>query len=278
MGQYWDLINVDKLKAFGWGKMGEFFWRENMNVIDRLSTPVNPTEWPRLILNEDKRLVPVTQTATLLTKLSTELLAAIAKELLEKDFLDLLSFAMTCVKIWEVTEDIRFEYLRFRLQERSWAGSRIICLGDYARDLPQGLLSEEDMEELEEMAEEMEEKGEEITDVSLLNRSLIMEDRRPWGASGEELIPGFRHILARREYRHTSPLGKTWLSLDLKHFTLRCAPSTSPKDRWMLRNLTKKEFVIRSTSGTSEGFMQVLLSLISWSFDYSVSMILRYID
>ncbi|KAF9073890.1 hypothetical protein BDP27DRAFT_1318332 [Rhodocollybia butyracea] len=279
MGQDWNLTNVDKLTSFkSWGKMGEFFWEEQQNFIDRLTAPVNPAEWPHLVLNKDKRSAAVAQTATLLTKLPIELLLAIAKELLEENFLDLLWFAMTCVKIWEVTEDIRFEYLRSRLQERSWAGSRIICLGNYAEDLPQGLLSEEDVRKLQEMEEDDEDKdeaeNEDNAELSLLNRSLT---RYPlafdwFGRECDALIPDARYLLGG-DYWCAGPLGKAWLSLNLVNFTLRHAPSTPRMDRWMLRNLTKKEFVIRSKEGTSGGLLQVLLSLISWSNDSSISMV-----
>ncbi|KAF9073888.1 hypothetical protein BDP27DRAFT_1416955 [Rhodocollybia butyracea] len=245
MGQDWNLVNVDKLRAFGyWGKMGEFFWDERPGVIDRLSTPVNPAEWPCLFTTG---------------RPNSHAFDKVAYRTLASD----------CQKF-------RFEYLRFRLQRRSWAGSRIICLGDYARDLPQGLLSEEEMEKLEENADEMEEEGEDITDVSLLNRSLMVYQAQaasPW--AGEELISSTRSRLTFRHkgFWEATPVARAWLSLDLKDFTLRRAQSTSPEDRWMLRNLTKKEFVIKSKGGTSEGFTQVLLSLISWSDDPSVSMV-----
>ncbi|KAF9075690.1 hypothetical protein BDP27DRAFT_1358335 [Rhodocollybia butyracea] len=229
-------------------------------------------------LSLDSSLAPVTQTATLLTKLPIELLLEIAKEL-KGDFLDLLCFGMTCVKIWEVTENIRFQYLRFILQKRIWAGSRIICLGEYARDLPQGLLSEEDMEKLKEKLKEkpriqnrrrrVAELGDVTEDDSEIEDEMKKEDIAD--VTLLRLVTSDSSRLRTWELVDAGPVARAWLSLDLSTFTLRRAPSTSPSDCWMLRNLTKKEFVIKSQGGTTDGLLQVLLSLISWSNDSSLS-------
>ncbi|KAF9066093.1 hypothetical protein BDP27DRAFT_1424232 [Rhodocollybia butyracea] len=265
MGQYWRLVNIDKVETFGsghWGKLGACFWYASQGVLDRLSTAVNPYRWPKL-MSKDKRS-PAVQTSMLLIKLPPELLQAIAKSLMG-DFASLMAFSFTCVTMWEVTEDVRFLYLRTELQYRSWEGNRIIFLGDYTRDLPQGLLTGEDREKLNEWAEIMKSRShyeppDDVSeDVSLLNRALHnMED--------EFLTDYLVYTDIPEAYR--------WSNLRFTGFTLRCAPSTSPENRWMLRNLTKKEYVIRSTAGISSdsGLTQALFSLICWSDDSSISM------
>lgn len=71
--------------------------------------------------------------ATLLT-LPVELLLIIAENLLDS-YIDVLCLALTCVKMWEATTKIRYQSLSAKIQGRSWAGSRMICLGDCARRL-----------------------------------------------------------------------------------------------------------------------------------------------
>ncbi|KAF9066094.1 hypothetical protein BDP27DRAFT_1331196 [Rhodocollybia butyracea] len=276
MGQYWTLVNIDKAQVASehWGKLGEFFWSSHSKVLDRLSTAVNLSEWPKL-MSKDK-CSPAAQTASFLTKLPVELLQAIAKSLIG-DFADLMSFSLTCLTMWEVAEGVRFLYLRTELQRRSWNGNRIILLGDYTRRLPQKLLTEEDREMLKEKAEIYDEEGSDDgsdngfgdADVSLLNRASheMEENYLHYGDGVRNRIYGLAY------YRYVVPEAREWFYLDISRMTLRHAPSTTEaEDRWMLRNLTKQEFVIKSKGTTPSALAQALFSLISWSDDPSISM------
>ncbi|KAF9066092.1 hypothetical protein BDP27DRAFT_1424231 [Rhodocollybia butyracea] len=282
MGQLWTLVNVDKTKTLGgsWGKLGEFFWSPSKEVLDRLSTPVNQYGWAPKLKSKDKRS-PAAQTATLLTKLPVELLQAIAKELID-DFIDLMSFSLTCATMWEVAEGVRSLYIRIKLQHKSWKGTRILFLGHYARSLPQRLLTEEDKEKLTEMIEIQKFKSycNEASDdvsvnsntsessVSLLKDALEKECLNPGVATNRlDLFDIMSYDLPKAYRQYCLELwrfscGRTVLSLLL----------TTPKDRWILRNLTKKEFVIKSEGSTSSGLTQALFSLICWSDDSSISM------
>ncbi|KAF9066090.1 hypothetical protein BDP27DRAFT_1424229 [Rhodocollybia butyracea] len=275
MGQLY--FNIDKTQTIGggWGKLGKFFWYPRKEVLDRLSTPVNQFHWAPKLKSKDKRS-PAAQTGTLLKKLPVELLQAIAKELID-DFFDLMSFSLTCVTMWEVAEGVRSLYIRTELQRKSWRGSRILFLGRYARSLPQGLLTEEDKEKLTEMIEmHCDESSDDDSvnsntsesSISLLERALEEECSDPGPAPKRIYLLDILSYDVPKAYRqYCSELsyfacGRTVLSLSL----------TSPKDRWILRNLTKKEFVIKSEGSTSSGLTQALFSLICWSDDSSISM------
>lgn len=60
-----------------------------------------------------------------------------------------------------------------------------------------------------------------------------------------------------------------WVHLDHRNFTL--APR-SRDDQWMLRNLDKRQFVIKSDRCSSHGLPQALFSLIGWSEDDDIAM------
>ncbi|KAF9073886.1 hypothetical protein BDP27DRAFT_1318325 [Rhodocollybia butyracea] len=195
-----------------------------------------------------------------------------------------MCFSLTCVKMWEVTEDVRFLYLRIGLQRKSWSGDRIILLGSSAEDLPQGLLTEEDREKLKEMAEIQESSDEESLDHHEGSDESSDEGSDESSNEGSDhssdndmslLIRALRLMESpclTHEYRlryrvyDAIPEAIQWFSLQLSHFTCK---SSRKEDRWMLRNLTKKELVIKSKGRTSRGLMQALFLLSCWSNDYS---------
>lgn len=63
-----------------------------------------------------------------------------------------------------------------------------------------------------------------------------------------------------------------WVYPNESEFTSQCAPSKSPEARWMIRNLSKREFVLKSQGNTPRGLVQVLFSLVSWSDEGSFCM------
>ncbi|KAF9073889.1 hypothetical protein BDP27DRAFT_1444825 [Rhodocollybia butyracea] len=185
-----------------------------------------------------------------------------------------MCFSLTCMKMWEVAEDVRFLYLRNGLQRLSWNGNRIILLGDYTRELPQGLLTEEDRKELKMMAEiqkshsDDEEGSNEGSDGDLDDDDVSLLDYALHEMESEHLTDSFSRCHLRRAEYGEIPEAFQWFLLPLSKFT--CTSST--EDRWMLRNLTKKEFVIKSKGRASSGLVQALFSLISWSNARAISM------
>ncbi|KAJ3927181.1 MAG: hypothetical protein NXY57DRAFT_651112 [Lentinula lateritia] len=144
MGQYWTVINIDNRESSGrLGKLGEFFWHFNP-IINYLVAPNIPTCYKLRTPMEKSQTN--SSGATLLT-LPDELLLIIAEELVE-DYLVLMCLSLTCVAMWEVTEQVRYRSLYAKLKTFSWAGGRIILLGDYGRALPDGVLTAEDIKQL----------------------------------------------------------------------------------------------------------------------------------
>ncbi|KAF9073887.1 hypothetical protein BDP27DRAFT_1360111 [Rhodocollybia butyracea] len=215
-----------------------FFWQSHQDVLDSISTVVDPCHGPDL--NS-----PAVQTATLLTKLPVEFLQAIAKELID-NFADLMYFSYTCVKVWEVAEDVRFLYLRIGLQRKSWKSN--YPSGRRNSRVTAG--TADDRKKLKEKAE--------------MQKSQSDDDE----GSNEEGSDDDDICRLRLVEYDVIPEAFQWFFLHLLLFT--CTSST--EDRWMLRNWTKKEFVIKSKGLTSDGLLQALFSLISWSNEPTISM------
>lgn len=94
MGQYWQVINLDKRQTQGhWGKLGECLFDDSPNT-----------------------LVPFLKQAIDTAPNATN------------------------------SSEIPFE--------KTWAGDRIVCLGDYHEDLPAGVLIASEQEELEQAGDE----------------------------------------------------------------------------------------------------------------------------
>ncbi|KZO92457.1 hypothetical protein CALVIDRAFT_504274, partial [Calocera viscosa TUFC12733] len=145
MGQNWNIINIDKKKGTGdLGKLGEFFNDERTNDwVGSLLRPLSalpPMPW----LSPDDGgycASPPANCAPLL-RLPPELLYIIGKHLDCVE--DRISLAATCHLLWAAIAPILAPWF----EHATWAGCRIMCLGDYMRDLPcDALLS--DMEHAE---------------------------------------------------------------------------------------------------------------------------------
>ncbi|KAF8823600.1 hypothetical protein HHX47_DHR9000326 [Lentinula edodes] len=263
MGQYWRIMNIDNEESTGGlGKLGEFFWYSS-EIISYLKTPpVIPSSFLTSSgIFEEKSQKRKEDPTSIILSLPNELLLAIAEELLE-EYLDLICFSLTCSCIWDVTEQVRYRSLYSRLKTRSWAGGRIILLGDYAGALPKGLLTDAEKKQSELQGHDDDDLG------ALLYYYADEKFERPRPANIPLLTD--KRIQANR-ILHKELLGYSqrepfspwiWLWGD---FT----PSRSPQDRWIVRNLTKQEYVIKTRS---RNLTQVLYCLIGCSDDPSVSM------
>ncbi|KZO92443.1 hypothetical protein CALVIDRAFT_487445 [Calocera viscosa TUFC12733] len=137
MGQYWNIINIDKKKGTGdLGKLGVFFNDEETNHwVGSLLRPLRalpPMPW----LSPDNGgycASPPANCAPLL-RLPPELLYIIGKHL--ECVEDRISFAATCHVLWAALAPILAPWF----EHATWAGCRIMCLGDYMRDLPSDTL------------------------------------------------------------------------------------------------------------------------------------------
>lgn len=66
-----------------------------------------------------------------------------------------------------------------------------------------------------------------------------------------------------------NPAAKKWIFPKERDFKLKLS---SPEDCWMLRNVSKREFVIKGKGKEPCGLEQALFSLVCWSSDPSISM------
>ncbi|KAE9402987.1 hypothetical protein BT96DRAFT_1017232 [Gymnopus androsaceus JB14] len=268
MGQSFYLISIDNLQiSLGGAKFGEFFWEEDDDIILRLIAPVIPPSY----LESDG----LTQRSTWaesapLLNLPPELLLLVAEHL---TYADVISLSLICPTMWTATSHIRYLSLSTKLQHQSWAGSRLICLGDYAEDLPTGFITSSDLEQMDE----------------ILGYPTISEDSDD-GPRELALFYRFYQSYCSRPERYLTICGPTerrrsfldffytpyiprrvsdWVSLEERCFV----PKPKPEDCWMLRNLSKKEFVIKAKhEGRWHGLIQALYTLITWSNDPSISM------
>ncbi|KAJ3781260.1 hypothetical protein GGU10DRAFT_390757 [Lentinula aff. detonsa] len=258
MGECWTIFNVDRQAAYDFTKLPEFFWDDYYEVfISLLIAPVIPPHFkskpivskPRILEVQNDSLV---SPATLLT-LPFELLLAIAEELAD-DYLALICYSLTCVTMWELTHPVRYRVLCSELKYKSWAGSRIVLLGQYARCLPKGMLTAKEIElTLDNFEDSEEEDSDEekegldkkmeyrlarnfcykvpFTRASLTLNLSIYNNTKFWKHRSYHEIIKFD-----RQYR-------SWFEFRWKEFM----PSMAEGDRWMVRNFTKREFVAKSS-------------------------------
>ncbi|KAJ7162925.1 hypothetical protein C8R46DRAFT_331170, partial [Mycena filopes] len=172
IGQYWKIINLDKGVTFGFlGKLGEFLFgmpyglersiRGGSKLPDRdaMVLPFKPGEvfreghnWgptPRAPLLFPKT---ATQSTALLLSLPVEIIHAIYMEM--EIFEDVVCFSVTCQTLWAIGGDHIYRHITARAAPHSWAGDRVLCVGncvgDYLQneDIPAGLLTPEEQDEL----------------------------------------------------------------------------------------------------------------------------------
>ncbi|KAJ3913693.1 hypothetical protein F5877DRAFT_51888 [Lentinula edodes] len=263
MGQYWTIMSIDNSEATGHlGKLGEFFWMPDNSLVSCLTTPVIPSSYKTAAIasfggksqNLKKNYPP-----SILLSLPHELLLVIAEELSE-DYLDLICFSVTCIDAWELTGQCRYQSLSQKIKSKSWAGSRIILLGDYAGALPKGLLTDAEKKELRLDGYADHEFGSllyahpafRMPSYKILNDFYYDEI-----AQDDDLFHELQY------FAHREPFSR-WIMLPGNFKLTR----SSSKDRWMIRNLTKQEYAITRRRSLT----QIVYSLIGCSDDPSVSM------
>ncbi|KAF9073874.1 hypothetical protein BDP27DRAFT_1444813 [Rhodocollybia butyracea] len=261
MRQKWRLISIDNQVAVHFSSMGEIFWEERKDLLARLVRPIVPSfcnSSPPITRNSSVVL------ASRLFTLPVEILVTIAEELLE-DYLDLICFSLACVYLWEVTQKVRYRSLYAELNKRSWAGSRMILLGDHAKELPEGCLTREELDEFRLKAgEEPVEEGQILCELAAIYFS-HPRSRFCLSASKDKRTQFFSS--SGRELRKLAQIEQVdpWLSFDEDSFT----PVRGALDHRLLRNLSKREFVKKSNS---DNLTRALYSLVGFSSDPSVSM------
>ncbi|KAF8143458.1 hypothetical protein K438DRAFT_1783757 [Mycena galopus ATCC 62051] len=166
MGQYWQLINLDKRQTYGsWGKMAESFFTglpklcldQGLKIAPKLpdcDSLVFPYKSGALCqdFSESRRgrATYFRQTAaqsSALLNFPVETIQEIHSHL--GALADLMCLSMTCQILWAIGREEIYCRVAIVAGNFSWAGDRIICVGDYLynEDIPRGLLSPEETEE-----------------------------------------------------------------------------------------------------------------------------------
>ncbi|KAJ3838185.1 hypothetical protein F5878DRAFT_182198 [Lentinula raphanica] len=252
MRQHWQLISIDNQRTTGpLGQLDEFFWNPT-SVMPQLQAPVVPSIYKLNTTTnlEDRgkaeRTALELQPSMLLLALPVELLLIIAEDL-GKDYLDLLCFSLTCTFLWEITGQSRYHSLCCKLENESWARSRILLVGDFAVTLPKSMLTDIETDELG-----LDESNNALYRVALDSFQVF--------GSTDSLIMGHPRVQTNSNLRrelldanHNTQL-KPWISFHWKDFT----PIQEHGDHWMLRNLLQREYV---SLARPDNIMQALYTL-----------------
>ncbi|OSC97974.1 hypothetical protein PYCCODRAFT_1480983 [Trametes coccinea BRFM310] len=148
MGQYWYLLNLDRRERAYGAKLGEWYpsedyrWLEQRLKIPRLSPNID--RW----IAQGKRAV---QRGSLL-KLPNEMIDEIFTELRVEDPVSMVCFAVACKELLSLGKPHAYKLMKAEC--RSWINHRLICVGDYGSNLPQGLLTAEEEAAIEGMRED----------------------------------------------------------------------------------------------------------------------------
>ncbi|KAJ6514214.1 hypothetical protein C8R47DRAFT_567686 [Mycena vitilis] len=173
MGQYWKIVDLDKRHTSGGGcKLGEFFFDGTSaeSLESRLWPPkiVSDVEAaiPRLIpggrygpddtpddthgpaLYFPKTAPRPSLDAAVLVNLPAEIAHEIFSYL--SDIYDLLCLSAACQVLWEIGREHVYRHISAIVARYSWAGDRIICVGDClaSDDIPEALLTASERAEL----------------------------------------------------------------------------------------------------------------------------------
>lgn len=168
MGQFWTIFNIDKgMRTGSLGKFGQAFTEGGAaaSLVKLLSSssvqfPKDPLEGqPYKEARKRKYSQYVSQLSefslraywesrTGICDLPCELHDAIFAEL--RDPVDVVAFCLTASHFWRIgLYHYKALYMDHIRHAEDWSGDRLICMGDYADDWPEGLISNERFEELE---------------------------------------------------------------------------------------------------------------------------------
>ncbi|KDQ11609.1 hypothetical protein BOTBODRAFT_189786 [Botryobasidium botryosum FD-172 SS1] len=285
MGQYWQVINLDKRQTLGfWGKLAEFIWASEPHTLAWRLIPVDFS--PIIASSIARRKTPSGLTIAQLLgslHLPTEILAMIFSEI--DSFQDAFSLAYANTHLLAAGQGTLCALLRVKAAH--WAGDRIVCIGDYAEneDLPEGMLTAAETQEL-----------------------LTFEAKEEYSSADEDDTPPDCHTdlyhFADDNYQHCGQSLRRY-SIDYFEFVRKLLPSERKcyddlvdangkllSDDVALCNLSRREYVrlkaLKSVyglpidgpwlTGDRDDLGTVLLTRICWSSDASWDYNGRYLE
>ncbi|KAF5379417.1 hypothetical protein D9615_006537 [Tricholomella constricta] len=311
MGQYFIVRNLDNSAQFEThvgGKFGEFyphigsvdfmlaFWRPEPGYKRVIAKPYSSliTSTPEPESRNCDRHYPeqslANETGNGLGQLSFELIDIIYEAL--DDIVDVVRFAVTCQRFYDIGRRHLEVYVAGTFIE-SWAGDRIICLGDYARmdDLPPGLLNDEEREFINSNLEDGEDDyvSDQLRILQALNPLWHIHQKK-------EIYQRYAYDLENFWWRLGGWRRKDEAQIELEAALILCElieetpgrrhlPTFTEiySDDYVLRNLTTKQFIrgdaIRDLWEAPEypfmhtiRFDHALIIRITWSSDDSLAL------
>ncbi|KAJ1954805.1 hypothetical protein GGI12_005711 [Dipsacomyces acuminosporus] len=252
MGQYWVQVCLDNRQATSGNlfKLGEFFFMEiPERLVDLLTVPSSSKLPGPLPVKPAKAYA--TKEFSAIEELPAEILDRICAYLPTID--DLLCFSLSCYRFLELGRRIMITHPASMHLVSPWAGKRIICVGDYADDYPEGFLTKEEEEEF---------SGKSLYDYA----DVFGKPSNQKQLTNLTFKRAYRCI---RHFPHRTKLIQALLP------AYRYVKGSDP--RCILRNLTTKEYVCAKDLNDIKGSYNiclghVLLARICWSTDDSVSM------
>ncbi|KAJ7505828.1 hypothetical protein B0H11DRAFT_1851065 [Mycena galericulata] len=299
MGQYWKLLNLDRRQTYGsWGKLGEWFFDGAPNCLNGpLRTPTKLPDCDSLIFpfkpgapfldqwgpsGEPEtyyfpKPAPRRLNVLALVNLPVETIHEIFSSI--DDLADVFCLSMTCQFLWDIGRRDIYRRVAIMAASYSWAGDRIICVGDYLRtkDLPANVLTPEEEEEFLTTMPEDEEYLEEDGDRCLYSYPFDEISRRRGRFTMDDVL--INHGIFKRFICN-------WRSLNILRSLCDFEYETPvPTELAVLRNLSRHQYVTESAltawregvqakieAVKDVGFGDIVFSRICFSTDPSVSM------
>ncbi|KAJ6488946.1 hypothetical protein C8R45DRAFT_1213551 [Mycena sanguinolenta] len=285
--QYWKLINLDQRKTYGfWGELGNFLFNGSPRCLNqnlRIPPPLPDCDMvlfpfrPGALWGEadDGAATHFPQTAvqlSALVNLPVELIQEIQYDL--EDIRDIICLSVTCQPLWEVGRREIYRRVALLIEALSWAGDRIICVGDHLQnnDIPSHILTAAEKDEFTGLEPAFEsyhdDWGIEYYAQHYTFYSYLFSE-----------IPHGHGKFNMREFLDSSNLPfyfhdrlRPLVDLD---FTISLTTNSA---MGILRNLSRHQYVRESTLShwqtcwNTAGFGEIVLSRICWSSDPSASM------
>ncbi|KAJ6488944.1 hypothetical protein C8R45DRAFT_249483 [Mycena sanguinolenta] len=300
-GQYWKLINLDKRETYSGfrGSLGKCLFDGSPRCLDqtlRIPPPLPDCDMllfpfkPGALCAEADELrggaaTYFPQTAvqlSALVNLHVELIQEIHYDL--EDIRDIICLSVTCQALWEVGRREIYRRVALLIKAFSWAGDRIMCVGEYLQndDIPSHILTAAETDEFTRLE-------------PTFQPTRLELDLEPWYDDwGIDVPPEHYNLYSypfsgiplrghgkfnMHEFLNRSNLpfyfhGRLRALVDLDF-----AISQSTKSAMgILRNLSRHQYVRESTlsrwQGRSkkDGFGEIVLSRICWSSDPFASM------